>query len=292
MNFHTFSDEGIDLDEIAGLSQTLPFLGEYRILLIRDSGFFKGTAPEQALKLMEELPSFAVLIFVEKQAERSNSLYQYIRKNGELTLCETAESKAGKEKSAGKSEVRAWARDKLKAAGRRIDSRSLFSLVEMTGYDMQNLSNELEKLISYTLERPEGSLITAEDISAVCSVTLSDRVFEMADLSWRGDTRGALRILEELFAMRTPAMRILYFLARQYYRALEVKECMGRQLSEAQTASAAGITAWQAEKLMKVLQQTDPAALSARLEAIAEAEYRIKKGDLPDRLALELFLAG
>ena len=44
----------------------------------------------------------------------------------------------------------------------------------MTGDDMENIRMELEKLIAYTLGR---DVITDEDVEAVCTVRVSNRIF-------------------------------------------------------------------------------------------------------------------
>lgn len=289
-NYNVFSDEEIDLGEIGDLIRTMPFMEDLRKILIIGSGYFKGSAPEETLRIFGEMPDTSAVIFFEKEADRTNALYKLTAKEGEIFRFDSADSRKGQEKTAGRSDVRTWAKEQLRRAGRRIDSRTLFDLIEMTGYEMQNLSTELEKLICYCYDKEPGYLITQADVNAVCSRTLSDRIFEMMDLKMKGKTAEALQILEQLYALKIPPMRILYVIVRQYHQALAYTECREKRLSDAEIAAALGIKGWLADRLKTQLRYMTPDELKKRLEGCAEAEYRVKTGDLPEKLAVELLL--
>ena len=290
INFNVFTDDNLDIDEIASLMRTVPFAENRRKLLIEESGWFTGKAREELTEIFAEVPDTCIVIFCEKKADKSNELYKLIQKNGELKRFDSAESMQGKAKTAGKTEIRDWVREQLKAAGRRIDSRTLFELTELTGYDMQNLSTELEKLICYTLDKPKGYAVSSADINAICSKTLSDRIFDMTDYKLRGKISQAMNVLEELFALKIPAMRILFVTVMQYNKALAVRECMQAGLSDAETISRVGIKDWQLKKIKDQVSNITAAELRRRLEACADTEYRIKTGDMSDRLGIELLM--
>ena len=67
-------------------------------------------------------------------------------------------------------------------------------------------------------------------------------------------------------------------------------ECRDKRLSDAETASALGVKDWLVERLKKQLRYMTPEELKKRLESCAETEYRVKTGDLPEKLAVELLL--
>ena len=290
MNYNAFSEEEIDINEIRELMHTEPFMESQRKLLISESGFFRTNAKQETAEVFSDVPDSCVVIFYEKEADRGSTLYKLISKKGEVFRFESAQSMSGRDRSAGKTEIRNWAKGVIRDAGRRIDSRTLYELTETAGYDMQNLSTELEKLICYTLDRPEGYLITAGDVSAICSRTLSDRIFDMMDLKFRGKTAEALSILEELYALRISPMSILYFMVRQYNQALAYKECVADRLSDAETISVMGIRDWQLDRMKNRLGAVSAEELIHRLEVCADTEMKVKRGDLQEKLAVELLI--
>ena len=304
MNYNAFSDDNIDIDEIASLMRTMPFMEPMRVITVDDSGWFRRAGSDEdedakenvdggeAVETFSDVPDTSIVIFTEKKVDRSNALYKLVKAKGEIRRFDTAESKSGKDKAAGKADIRDWARQTLKAAGRRIDTRTLNELVELTGYDMQNLSNELEKLICYSLEQPKDYIITGRDVSAICSKTIQDKVFDMIGFKLKGDATKALGMLEELFAIKTPPMMILRLMTKQYENALAYRECAAAGLSEAETLNRLSLKDWQLRRIREQAGNVSRREFISRLDACAETEYRIKSGDISDRLGVELLIAG
>ena len=56
MNFHQFEGKGVDLKEIISLADTMPFFGERRLILIEDSGLFKGSGAEALVEYLPQMP--------------------------------------------------------------------------------------------------------------------------------------------------------------------------------------------------------------------------------------------
>lgn len=46
MNFSHFEGKGIDVKEVISLGETMPFFADRRIILLENTGFFKGQCPE------------------------------------------------------------------------------------------------------------------------------------------------------------------------------------------------------------------------------------------------------
>ena len=303
MNFNMFDQDNLDPEEIGRLIVTLPFLEEHRTLLLSGTGWCKGDVEDSVTEAFSEIPSFTYVILVEKDADASNKLYQMIRKQGEVFRYTAADSKKGRDALQSKTEIRGWARDYLQAAGRSIGGADLNRLTELCGYDMQNLSTEMEKLICYTMDReaagdarrPAGRgrpmvTITGEDIDSICSKTLTDRVFEMASHRLAGRTDQALRILEELFAMKVAPMRILYILVRQYQQAFDLKECQRLRLSDAEIMARMEIKDWLLRKIKEQSARISREELQSMLEQCAALEYKVKSGDMPERIAVEMLV--
>ncbi len=292
LDYNAFSEDNIDLDEIASLMNTLPFMAEKRTILINDSGWFVGTVSSETVEAFSDVPDSAVVIFYERKVDKSNALYKQIKSCGKIYEYEAADSRAGKAKTAGRGEVRDWLRQELKKAGRRMDTRTLNELTELTGYDMLNLSTELEKLICYTMDEAEGHIISIEEVRAICSKTIQDRVFEMIVCKQKGDITRALAILEELFAVKTAAMLILHIAVKQYSNALGYRECVMQGLSDAEIMTKLSLKDWQLRRIREQVGNTSARELIRMLEACAETEYRIKSGDISDRLGVELLMVG
>ena len=67
MNFHQFEGKGLDLKEIISLADTMPFFGERRLILLEDSGLFKGGGGELLVEYLPGMPDTSVMVFVESE---------------------------------------------------------------------------------------------------------------------------------------------------------------------------------------------------------------------------------
>ena len=86
LNFDVLEGKKATAAAIMDAAETLPFLNDRRLVLVRGSEFFqKGGRKEEGEKLrawLETIPETTCLLFVEEQAEKSNALYKAVAKMG------------------------------------------------------------------------------------------------------------------------------------------------------------------------------------------------------------------
>ena len=119
--------------------------------------------------------------------------------------------------------------------------------MERTGDDMENIRMELEKLICYTMGR---EVITKEDVEAVGTVHVTNRIFEMVTAIVAGNTRKAMDLYEDLLKLKEPPMRIMFLIAKQFNQLLQVKELAGKGAQKGEIASKVKVPPFVAGKLI------------------------------------------
>lgn len=345
LNFNAFDGKEIDRAEIARLADTMPFMEEHRTLLLSDTGFFKGSAPQEIREMLETLPESTVLLFYEEDADAANALYKLIKERGTVFSYKKMGSKNFKEAAQDQGKIRTWAVGYLKKAHREISGRAMTRLLQLTGYDMLNLQSELEKLISYTAVREEFSLyrkengkdkgrsgmqsasasaqaaspraetqpadarqassssvqmnniqppvveIREQDIEAVCSKTVTDKVFDMLSAKLMGNTGTALQLFEDLLSLRVPPLRVLFLLGKQFNQVYLIKEASRERIGDAALSERIGIKDWQLRKLKEQGARLSLSDARRYLELCVEMETKIKLGDMNEKLGVEIVLA-
>ncbi len=277
VNFNLFSGKGIDLKEVMDLADTMPFFAAHRLIQIEDSGLFK-TGGSDLAEYLPGMPEETVLLFVEDEVDRRGKLYKTVDKLGCAVEFGRQDEKT----------LTRWVLKRLDAEEKKIrkDAFSLFR--DMTGSDMENISQELEKLISYTMGRSE---ITSGDVRAVCSpVSEEDRIFEMVRAVTAKRQKEALDIYYELLSNRESPNRILALLARQYNQMLLVKDLSSQGKSTAQIASEADMKAYAVKKTLEQASRYSEKSLISAVSECVETEQAVKEGNLNDRMAVELLL--
>lgn len=277
MNFNYFEGKGPDLHEIISLADTMPFFAERRLILIDGSGFFKG-AQEELLEYLPRIPETTCMVFCESDVDKRGKLYKKVKAAGY----------AAELKKQGAADLMKWAGGILARDGKKITRQVMEYFLERTGDDMGSIYMELEKLICYTAGR---EVITKEDVDAVGSVHVENRIFEMVSAIVSGNIKKAMDLYEDLLVLKEPPMRILFLIARQFNQLLQVRELTEKGSQRSEIASALKVPPFVAGKLMSQAKTFDKRQLLSYVEFCVDVEQAVKSGRLSDRLAVELVIA-
>ena len=276
MNFARFEGKGLDADELIRLADTMPFFAERRLILVEDSGFFKS-ASDALVQYLPSMPDTTILLFVETEVDKRNRLYKKVKDMGYAAELNRQDS----------AQLARWAGGILTREQKKITKHTMELFLSMAGDDMENIRMELEKLISYTLGR---EVITDEDVLAVCTVQVTNRIFEMVSAIVNRQPRKAMDLYEDLLTLKEPPMRILFLIARQFNQLLQVKDLMGKGMDKGTIASKLKMQPFVVGKTMPQARQFGREQILSYVEFCVETEEAVKSGRLQDRLAVELLI--
>ena len=282
-----FSGKDTDLQEVSSLSATVPFFSEVRSLWLDDTGFFKGTGEQnEFLEFLQSVPDTCVVIFTEQNADKANPGLKYIREHGDVFEFRTAESlKNWKDAKEAKGDIREWAAAYVKQEGASMEKRALDELLSLAGFDMWNLKTELDKLIAFS-----GGKITLSHVYEAASRTVTDKVFDMADLKLSGNTSAALSLFEDMLSIRVEPLKVLYLLNRQFNQVYMIKDMEANRLSDAQILSNLNIKDWQLRKLREKSRGISASQMLSMVRLCTETEFKVKTGDMTPQMAVEFIL--
>jgi DNA polymerase-3 subunit delta len=276
VNFNQFDGKGIGVRELISLSDTMPFFAEKRLILIEDSGFFKSPA-EELSSYLSQIPDTTCMIFVESEVDKRSKMFKRVKEVG--YVCEMERQNL--------NQLAKWAGTLLGREGKKITGNTMELFLHKTGDDMENIKMELEKLISYTLGR---EVIEADDVEAICTERVTNKIFDMVAAIVNRQTRKAMDLYEDLLTLKEPPMRILFLIARQFNQLLQVKELMGKGLDKSGIAAKLKVPPFAAGKLMPQARTFSKEDILSYVNLCVDAEEAVKTGRLGDRMAVELLL--
>ena len=252
MNSTLLKGPDIRASQVIEMAETLPFFAERRVITLEDTDFLKkaGEEPEKLCGFLAQMPPTTHLIFEEIAPNATYKLYKAIAKNGYVMRCDTPDERQLREWTAG-----LFARDGLKIANGTLN---LF--LEYAGTDMLAIRSEEEKLSSYCLGQEE---VRPEDIRAVCTPVLKDRIFDMISAIAEGKRDLALSIYMDLLKLQTPPQVILSLMLRQYRQLLQVQELLGK-MGEKEAAAELKINPWVLSNKLKPLLRGYPVGVLER----------------------------
>ena len=276
MNLQHYEGSGLNPAEIIDMAETLPFFAERRVIVIEDSGFFKNGCPELADYLKSPAET-TVFLFVESSVDKRKDMYKAVSKLGLDINCETPDEQM----------LYKWIAGKMKSEGKTISSRAIAYFINRVGTDMSNMVHEMDKLISYCLDRSE---VTEKDIDAVCANWLTSRIFEMTDAIVMKNQTKAMNIYYELLALKTAPEQILALIMRQFNQLLQAKEMAELGVPKASVASKLGVHPFVADKLMGWARSYSMKDLKDSLELCLSSDEAVKTGRLDRIISVEMII--
>ena len=208
-------DEG-SIENIVSDIETPAFGYEKKLIIARNTGIFKTGAKktkESITKIRDKLNDYikenidlinesCVIVFVE-EAGGISSLQKTIDKLG--VTCKFEFQKPAQIQKRIKSICNAYKVN--------IDSSTMQYFIECCGTNMQDLINEIRKLIEYA---GEGGTITKDDIDKLSIKKMESIIFELTDNLGKKNVAKALEVLHNLIYTKEPIQKILITLYNHF----------------------------------------------------------------------------
>lgn len=210
--------------EIISDLETPSFGFEKKLIIAKNTGLFKKEGRKKAKKddqsirskLLEYLKEnfeyikdSVILVFVEDEADKSD-LLEFINKNG--IVCNFEYQKP--------VQIQARIKAITNAYKVNIDTPTLSYFIECCGTDMQDLINEIRKLVEY---EGQGGTITKDDIDNLSIKKMESIIFDLTDSLGKKNTKVAIEVLRNLIMAKEPVQKILITLYGHFKKLYLVK---------------------------------------------------------------------
>lgn len=276
MNYAYYEGEKLSVREIIDMGNTLPFFSERRLIIVENSGFVKSSNEELA-DFIKSIPDYLIMVLVEAEIDKRNKVYKAVSDVGYVSEMKP-QTTATLEK---------WIVGLLKAEGKLIEKTACERLLEKTGAGMDIIKAEIDKLVTYCMDK---EAITAEDVEAICTTQTTSHIFDMIAAIANKRQQQALNLYYDLLTLKEPPMRILYMLVRQFNGILQVQEEMSTGKGNGDIAKAMGVAPFIVGKYMTQAKNFTKAQLQEALADCADIEERVKNGRINDKMGVELMI--
>lgn len=284
MNYSMF-DEKINIESVINASQTLPFMSEKRLIVIKNSKWFKSQAKEESDNkssqiegFLKKIPETSVVVFCEEEVDKRRKTVDLIKKNGLMVECLFQ-----------KPEVLVkWARKTLKLYGKEADNKDLEMLIDYCEPGMDYIINEIEKLASYVGEREK---ITEKEIKEVCHRSIKSRVFDLIDAIGAKKPEKAMRILHEMLELREPIQMIFHLSRKHFFNVLEAKIYMDKGEKGQSLAKILGVAPFISNKLAAQAAYFEEDTLRKAVLECSQMDIDMKNSRIDEVKAIEILIS-
>ncbi len=259
-----------ETDAIIAAAETLPFLADRRLILVRDHPALIGRsdADEQLLAYVGHIPNTArVVFYCTKKPDGRKKLYTAVKKlNGIVTFGPLRDR-----------ELTSFVTRAFHDLGKECDERTADYLAFTVGSDAHLLLSEITKIASH---QPEVAAVHPDEITALATPSVECTVFQMVDAVVTGQKAKALSLLRKQLLLGTDRVFILAMLLRQFRLMQHVKIMLYEKKNQAAIRSALGVPSFAAEQIQRQAALFTNGQIKQAVQICLNTETAIKTGAL------------
>ncbi len=257
--------------------ETLPFMAERRVVIIKESGAFdlKPGKMGELADLMQDIPESATVIWIESKVDKRSKFYKAVQKHGYVVEF----------KRLGENELLTWIGQEVKRKGVQLDRNTASYFLSLTGNDMVRIQMELEKLTSYAKER---GIISREDVDSIVSVTIENSIFKLTDHLGNQQPAAAYRIYRQLLEDNEPVQRIFFMMIRQFRLLYKASLMQGADRNA--VAKELGVPSFAAGNYQNQARRFGEKRLKELLNKLLDLDTATKTGELDAEEAATLVI--
>lgn len=223
LNYIKIDDTNID--NLVPELQTPAFGFNKKLIIVKNTDLLKKQGKKKNQNIVDKIDNLSayiesnitdiknqnIVIFIDEEADKNN-LYKVIEKNG--IICNFEPEKI--------PELVKRIKYICNAYSVNIDNVTLNYFLESCGTDMQNLINEIRKLIEYV---GTNGTITKKEIDILSIKKLEGVIFDLTDNLGQKNIQKSLEVLRNLIYAKEPVQKILVTLYNHFKKLYIVKLC-------------------------------------------------------------------
>ncbi len=295
LNTSVLDGNTVTINDIRDNFCTAPFLNPFRLTIVE--GFMGRFEPESKRKqgksnvtrkssnlcdlkalaeCLKQLPSTAVLIFIEDMITKANAVFKVI-----APLAETRSFALLRE-----SGLFAWINNRVKAEGGEISSGAIRILIDLVGSDLWTLHNELNKLLSYC----SGRTINEKDVREITSYSRDINIFNVVDCIIEKRLGQAQLLVKRMVKEGASPLYIINMIQRQLRLIVQAKY-LQKGVDKSESLAKLGLNSeFALNKTIKQARIYSIQQLQALYEKLLELDVSIKTGKYAGDIEADLII--
>ncbi len=292
LNLHSIENKNYTLEKLIDACETLPFMSEKKLLLVRDLEFFQSKKRNLSekeekglIEYIEKIPDTICLVFYGfTSVDARKKIVKEIKKHGRVIDF----------KKLNIRELRQWIDNRFKAYNKKMDNKCMEYFLENIDYvgknstqNLLDIEHELEKVISFIGDR---NRVEIEDFKSVLSSSFQNDIFKLLDAIEKKQANEAMKRLNHMLNQGEPLMRISATLGNHIRNLIKVKLLLEDGYSSKLIASKLGMHPFVVLNCARQSRGFTMVELKNLLKLFLEMDIATKTGRMKDTIAIELFV--
>lgn len=258
------SEKNIVLENALSSANSLPFISDKKMVVIKNIHKLVEPQDELLKKYIEKPHLSTCLVLVGGDKLPKREIFKRIEK-----LFPTVNFY-----NLSDSRICEWIIEYTKTYSKNISSDAADEIIKITGNNLSDIKNEIDKLVLYSGEKSE---IEPSDIEICCGHFRENTVFELMPALANKKTETAIKILINLFNSGEDEYMILAALTDRYRKYLKFNELTVTGIGEGEAALRTGVKFFQ-DRFINDARQFNNSEIKLFLDKILETELKMKSG--------------
>ncbi|AOY77577.1 DNA polymerase III subunit delta [Clostridium formicaceticum] len=292
LNLFTIEGKEFTLEKLIDACETLPFMAEKKLVLVKDLETFQGKkksiSEEEEKKLaayIANIPETTSLVFYGSTTiDARKKIVKEIQKQGAVLYCQRLNAK----------ELREWVQKSMKRHGKTIDIKEVEYFIENIDYlgktavqSLLDVENEIKKITTFVGDRAS---VVLSDLENIFSSSFQNDIFKLLDAIEKKHMGEAIKRFNAMIHKGEPVIKIAVTLGNQVRNLLKTKLLLEEGYSSKMIAGKIGIHPYVATKCANQCRGFSTERLEALLNHFLQVDLAIKSGKMKDHIAIELFI--
>ncbi len=272
--------------------ETLPFMDERKIVIIKDFELLKGkkknfsdSDEKYFIEHLDSIPESTVVVFiVYGDIDKRKTLVKKISKNGIVFNCDKLSD----------MDLFKWVKKKFESNSVIIDNPQIMYFIEQEGYrdkssekTLSDLENEINKISSFV---GKENKVTNDVIDKLSQKKVENDIFKLIDYIGEKKSQEAIRILNDMISEGESVLAIFAMIAKQFKIVMQVRCLQSEGYTSKVISEKLGLHSFVIGKALKQTKNFSDEIIINMLNYILESDYKIKNGLIRDYLAMEILV--
>ena len=269
--------EAPDTDQLIAASETLPFLADRRLVIVRDHPALTGRAEgdDQLVTYLASVPSSTVLLFYcTKKPDGRKKLYGAVKKRGGIVTFSQLRDR----------ERTLFVTSAFRDLGKECDEHTADVLIFTCGSDTSKLLTEVAKIAAHA---GENVTIHPDEVRQLATPSTECTVVQMVDAVVAGQNDRAFLLMRNQLLAGADRLYMLSMLLRQFRLLQHIRIMQYEKCSRDTIRANLGVPPFAVDQYLRQASMYTNAQIKKAVKICFDTEYAVKSGRLNQEGSLE-----
>jgi DNA polymerase III subunit delta len=271
MAIERLDGEEASADRMREALQSLPFLSERKLVVLREPGKQKDFADKSA-DILSDIADTTDVIIYEPKLDKRSSYYKTLKKLTDFQDFQALDAGG----------LARWAVGYIKEHEGEFSMADANTLINRVGVNQQLVQSELDKLLIYNPH------ITKQSIELLTERTPASTIFELLDAAFSGNTKRAFDLYKEQRALKVEPQAIIALMAWQLHILAVVKAGSAKGVNV--IAKEAKLNPFVVRKSQGLVRDLSLAEIKQLVNDLLRLDIQLKRSALDADEALQHYL--